>query len=326
MAAPYVEYGGLTSVPGPLRLRNATLWGFFAEADHSRLEALCRRVFAEPTGGEVDYRPVGSHVMLTWGVIREITSEIPAFATMGTVTEPQVAVWIPVVAVSGTGGRLDAPALAMFVPYMWLENALSLTSGREMYGFGKGWGHPVFPVEGQPDSWRCDAFGMNFGHGEQPSFRPVLQIDVAGGAPGGAPSPEARQWTQLHELAEHFAGHTSWRDHARGLAPHALGLVRELWHNVTEHGFAEVFLKQMRSIEDGTQAALQQVVEARWRVDRLRGGPDLREHHLRVLALDSHPVGDDLGLRDQSIRLSYRIDMDFTLLPGRVLWPPAGGR
>jgi hypothetical protein len=264
-------------------------------------------------------------VMLSWGLIREITSELPGFSTMGSVTEPQVAVWIPVVAASGSE-RLDAPALAMFVPYMWLENALSLTSGREMYGFGKGWGHPVFPVEGQPDSWRCDAFGMNFGRGEQPSLRPVLQIDVAEGAPGGAPSPEAPQWTQLREVAEHLASEASWRSHARGLVPHLVPLLRELWQNLSEHGFAEVFLKQMRSIEDGTQAALQQVVEARWRVDRLGGGPDLREHHLRVLPLDSHPVGDDLGLRDQTIHLSYRIEMDFSLRPGRVLWPPAGAR
>ena len=94
----YVEYGALASVPGPLQCKGTTLYGFFLKADHDRLVDLLRKVFAGPTGGAIDYYPLGSHLMATFDVIDRITVETPPFNTMGNVTEPQVALWLPAAA------------------------------------------------------------------------------------------------------------------------------------------------------------------------------------------------------------------------------------
>ena len=57
--------------------------------------------------------------MLTWGAIGTVKSLDPAFAGRGTVGENQVAIWVPVPGPDGRG---------MFVPYIWLDNPMSLTT------------------------------------------------------------------------------------------------------------------------------------------------------------------------------------------------------
>jgi hypothetical protein len=84
-----------------------------------------------------------------------------------------------------------------------------------------------------------------------------------------------------------------------------------------------VFLKQVRDVRDGLSAALQQIVEADYAILRLSARPMLAEHQLTVHALDSHPVRDELGLESQTLGLAYRVEMDFDVGGGRVLWDAA---
>ena len=46
----------------------------------------------------------------------------------------------------------------------------------------------------------------------------------------------------------------------------------------------------------------------------------LREHQLTVHPLDSQPVGNELGLASQRISVSFRVEMDFTVQLGEVIW------
>lgn len=152
----FVDYSGLICLPPAFDSLDTSLWGFWAEADGAKLDALLRRLFAEPSGGEVDYRPLGSHVMLSWGRIGSVNSMTPPFDKMGAVEEDQVAVWIPVAQVKRTGDELEAQRFAMFVAYIWLDNPMSLATGREVFGYPKSWGWPTFP-SGEPDRFTLDA-------------------------------------------------------------------------------------------------------------------------------------------------------------------------
>jgi hypothetical protein len=62
------------------------------------------------------------------------------------------------------------------------------------------------------------------------------------------------------------------------------------------------------------------VTEVAYRVLRVRGRPLGHEYRLTVSPLDSHPLGAELGLHDQTIRYAFRTESDFVLEPGRVLW------
>jgi hypothetical protein len=297
----YVEYGSLATVPGPLRCHGSTQWGFLAEADRDRLDALCQKVFTEPSGGEVDLRPLGRHVLITLGRIERIVSDVTPFDHMGSSPEGQAAVWIPV-------GRVrdgaTAEELLMFTPYMWVDNPISLPSGREMYGFAKAFGWMELPA-GDPAALGLDVFGMNFDRDESPSRRPLLRLE-----PGDRVGPAELAWTGVLDLARHL----------RGSVEAGLRLAEGIADDVRNGGVRQAFLLQVRSPQDGRLAALQQVTDVAYRVLRFRGRSLGHEYRLTVDALDSHPLGAELGLADQTIRYAFRTESDFVVEPGRVLW------
>jgi hypothetical protein len=296
----YVEYGSLATVPGPLRCLGSTQWGFMAEADHDRLDALCRRVFAEPSGGEVDLRPLGSHVVVTLGRIERIVSEVGPFDRMGSSPEGQAAVWIPV-------GRVPvAEDLLMFTPYMWVDNPISLPSGREMYGFAKAFGWMELPDSDAAPAG-LDVYGMDFGRDETPSRRPLLRLEQ-----GDRVDVAELAWANLLDLARHLRKPVDFRA--------GLRLAESIADDVRKNAVRQAFLHQVRSPEDGRRAALQQVTEVPYRVLRFRGRPLGREYRLTVEPLDSHPLGAELGLADQTIRYAFRTESDFVVEAGRVLW------
>ena len=78
----YVEFGGLGSAPGPLQCDDTTLYVFGLQADHAKLDALCQKVFNTPTGGAVDYRPLGDQVIASCGNFRGSAVTLSAGAGM----------------------------------------------------------------------------------------------------------------------------------------------------------------------------------------------------------------------------------------------------
>jgi hypothetical protein len=313
----YVEYGSLATVPGPLRCEGVTQWCFPIEADPDRLDALCRKVFAEPTDGAIDLRPLGSHVILTLGRVEQIVSEQDPFTTMGWSPEGQSAIWIPVGRVRAHGEELLAEQLLMFTPYMWVDNPISLASGREMYGFAKAFGWLDLPVRGDDEAaFGLDVFGMDFGRDEAPSRRPLVR--VARGERVHELADVA--WSALLDVGRHFR-HLVEGDRGRSVR-FGLRFAEGLIHDVRIGGVRQVFLRQ-RSIENGRHAALQQVAEATYRVTTMRGAPLEHEYSVDLSPLDSHPLGVDLGLASQVTRYAFRTESQFVLETGSVAWDAA---
>jgi hypothetical protein len=311
----YVDYGALMTPPAPFTSMNTSLWGFWARADGERVAQLCDRVFAQPTAGAVRARPLSDYVMLTWGKIGKVVSQTPPYDQRGGVAEPQVAVWIPV-ALRDPGSRHER--FAMFVPYLWLSNPMSLATGRELFGYPKSGGRPEFPADSQgPQTWKLSVFGLDYSPGSIADWgHPLLEIVQEGSAEHAAEA----ELGSLADLA---------RDAGRRLFDGSgvtgdFELGESLIEDVVRDRLPNVFLKQMRSVQDGLLAAFQQVTQADYEVTKLAARPVSLEHRLTVHQLDSHPVITELGLESQSLRLAYSVDMDFNVGGGRVLWDGAG--
>src|SRR4051812_37220728 len=197
----YVEFGGLGSAPGPLQCDDTTLYVFGLKADHARLDALCRRVFQAPTGGAVDYRPLGDTVMVTFGVVGAIRPALEPWHGMGAVREPQVGFWIPVARVEQHGERLVAQDFGMFCAAMMLDNPISLLSGREDYGYPKtmGWSQmPADPTRDK-DPFTLDVFGMDFAPDQHPERRRLMDL-----TPTGDPSETELALDDIRAVARWF--------------------------------------------------------------------------------------------------------------------------
>ena len=307
----FVDYGALMTPPAPFDSRDTTMYGFWAEVDPGRVATLCKRVFDDTTSGAVRCRPIGQHAMLSWGNIGCVSSVTPPYDERGGVCEPQVAVWIPVAIRDRSSAR---EWFAMFMPYIWLDNAMSLATGRELFGYPKAWGWPEFPPAEGPRTWKLDVFGLDYTPGALASRLPLLEVTESDSIEDAVEA----DITSLADIARHVVDRLFHRS-----VKHLLGDVEvtaSLTQDLLSERMPNVFLKQVRDVGDGLNAALQQVTMINYKIVSIRSVPLLNEHTLTVHQLDSHPVGEELGLKDQTLGVAYEAKTEFTVGGGRVLW------
>jgi hypothetical protein len=310
----HVEFGGLASAPGPLQCDDTTLYVFGLKADRARLDALCRRVFAEPTGGAVDYRPLGDHVIVTFGVVGAIRPTLEPWHSMGAVREPQVGFWIPVARVhADDDGDLVGEHFAMFCAAMMLDNPISLLSGREDYGYPKTMGWSAMPADDLAAPFTLEVFGMDYGVGEQPRRRPLMELTPVGEELSEADLALGDVLAVGEWIKEVLFGGPDQVD---------LGLrfAIDFAKGLHAHRVDQVFLKQVRAADEGRLADLQQVVVAPAVTANVRARQLRHDYDLTLHRLDSHPLHTELGIADQRVTLACRMDFDFLIEAGRVDW------
>jgi hypothetical protein len=301
----YVEYGGTATTPQPDLVKDCVLYGFFPEANRQKLESLCDEVFAKPSKGAVTCTPLLNRVMLTFGSTPTIQPQLKKFSKMGYATEQQVAFWIPV-EVRRKSKAKSFPRLAWFVPYMWVDNPLSLCGGREIFGWAKNWGSmTVDPKAG----FTLQAYGGNFNSGSPSGFCPLIEATPISAA---ASKP----------LDNLFGTVIEW------FLNEALSLVgsdiRNLFNRFVSPTTTTpvVFLKQFRSVSNGLEASVQEITGAKILLTNLKSlRPVLSKYHLTINHLDSHDITADLGVTNQELSAGFEITMDFTLKNGITLWP-----
>jgi hypothetical protein len=135
----YIEFGPRLTSPPPVLCNEAVLYAFQVKADWNALLNLCSKVFAKPANANYPVstcRPIDDWILLIFGKIRKVQNpEIPAG-----VSEVQALVQLPVYFKCG-----EREVWAYFTPYIWVDNPLSMTCGREVFGYPKGLGCFVVP-------------------------------------------------------------------------------------------------------------------------------------------------------------------------------------
>lgn len=153
-------------------------------------------MFEPPTGGAWRYRPVFSGVILTFGVLEGLRSLFPGFGDRGSLREAEAAIWIPTVAESKRAGGYVGDHLALFMPYVSVDDAIGLSSGREIYGVPKteGWMDSIGggwsasgPLPEPPDRLTLEVVGGNRGTAATLKRQPAGddQAPVGSGPPRG---------------------------------------------------------------------------------------------------------------------------------------------
>jgi len=300
---PYVEYGGLATTPQPDSVEDCVLYGFFPKANLTNLQSLCDKVFAKPSNGAVTCTPLLDRVMLTFGKADRIRPQLPPFAQMGYGEEQQVAFWIPV-EVSQKSKAKSFPRLAWFVPYMWVDNPLSLCGGREIFGWPKNWGAmTVDPQKG----FTLQAYGGKFSSSSRSGLCPLIETTPISAAVSKPPGLGVRvsEWFLREALS--FVEND----------------IRDLFNLfVSPTSTPVVFLKQFRSVSNGLEASLQEITGAKSSLTVLKSlQPVPTKYQLTIHHLDSHDITTDLGVTNQTLSAGFEITMNFTLQNGITLWP-----
>jgi hypothetical protein len=269
----YVEYGGRATAPSPFSCEDGQLQGLLLRGDAARISALVDTMFNVPAGRAIEYRSLGSNVMLLIGGFGRVTSLTHPFDRWGAVRETQASFWIPVLAGRHVGDLFVAERLLLAVPYVFVDNPMSYLGGRETFGYAKTMAR-FDPAGGLGDQVRMQAFGGNFGRSEGADWRDFL--DVIGGPPRPGAGPSQRSSGPL-PLIRHLIGD---RPELVAGAETVLGdiqLTAGLIADLLTGRVGQVFLKQFRDATDGTRACYQAVVEAPIQIPRVESGLSMRD-------------------------------------------------
>ena len=304
---PYLVFGanGVQTAAGPSRAHIPTLNCFFLEADAAAIDRYCSTVLTGISDGTVTYEAISSHIMVTFCSMVGGHSLTKPYTTMGLLDEQQFGVWLFVARTHHFGPVRVLDRILTAVPYMLVDNPLSLTIGREVNGFPKSWGY----FDQHADQrFTVDTFGGNFTDGETAGRRHLCTVEATG------PTQHAIQ--EFSDLAHLF----EWVHPKLSFGLPGLGIAEEMAAGLAEGRVWSLFLRQFRSTENNLLACHQEVLEAPITASKVSARILPHEYDFRLDHLDSAPIDTELGVTSQTVPFGVQLTMDLELGLGETRW------
>jgi hypothetical protein len=298
----YVEYGPRETAPPPFVSGGGNFLGLILKGDITAIRKLCNKVLNKPFKADqlpglpkspFTYKPFSDVVVLFAGRWEGLSST--PMKDRGSANEDEVSLWVPLRKWDDESGK-DL-GVCMMVPYLFVDNPMSLLNGREDYGYQKSYGKlRPSPLPGMTlpvaDSVAVEAFGGVFGPLNTADWVKVMRVDpwVSGFAlPTSPPAGSPFQATVLREI---------------------------LWTGVNQ-----VFLKQFRDAAQAGKACYQHLLEApvtfenanvklklgQWRVE------------IQIPSPSSHPITEDLGVKTQVTPFAFELSSGLKLEAGQII-------
>jgi acetoacetate decarboxylase len=308
MLPRYVDRGGDLVYPPPYLARGVTNYAFFLQADPASLERTFARLFAEPSGGAIDIRPVGGEVMLSVAQLAEVNSTEPPHSEMSAGgAEVEVAFWV-------TGRDVQDDRLVLITPYMFVDSGAAMAAGREIFGFPKQEAKIALTGGHPPDAVSLDVLSIRrFDPATTFAVNRVIELERTGTRSDLIAGFGALAKSAVTSLFTH-GGRQALLDHLRTVGSLLIG-----------GGLPVVFLKQFRDIAEPDRACYQAICEARIEVTALHGMGVLGDYAITLNDLVSEAIRADLGLAPGPVRpfAATWSRYDFILHRGATLWRAA---
>jgi hypothetical protein len=265
------------------------------------------------------YLPIGDRVLVSCTDVREGMSGDP---TLGSMHEVEVSFFILALYCNPLPVRIVS-----FAPYLFVNNAWAMVTGREIHGFRKelatsfakiavddpAWQHRAADIE-HVQAWAMRERGrgsrlekmtlLEIKRPENPSASPDLG-DFVGALLGSG----------IGELADQISDLLPKQLAFDKLMDYAERLLRKMVAGRTVE-VPMVFLRQFRDPRRTQSTDVQQVLQAT-ATGTIKAGPDfLAPSQLLLRHADSHPIDQELGLdADRWITsdLSFEVSLDFVL-------------
>jgi len=314
----YINRGGEQVLPQPYAAERVAYYGFILPADAEAIRThVCDPLFNTPSGGAVDFRPVGGWALLTFDNLARLASAEAPASTYGWFEEREAAIWVLVE--ERTSGQLY-----WTIPYIFVDNSYAMAAGREVYGFPKAHGRIQLPAE--------PAFASFFGaetlvlpeHSRytQGVQRPILSARMTDPGDGGIGTMR----DSLMDLAR-AAGDVLGNDSAIGGDGQACPNIWSFLGDLFQRQAPMVFLKQFRDAVEPDKACYQAIVATDTKLTGFHGGRLLTGTYTATIPnYASHPIRRDCGFASETVTasLAFYVNIDFRLATGRVLWSAGG--
>ena len=128
----YIDRGGAQTYAQPLQLTGCRFYSFVLDAAEASLQAVCDRYLNGPAGGRAEYRPLFGCAVLGAAVIDAIRCLDRPPAEQFSITETDIAFWLPVLRGRTVAGVFIAESLQWFLPYVFVNNTWAVALRKEL--------------------------------------------------------------------------------------------------------------------------------------------------------------------------------------------------
>jgi hypothetical protein len=285
---------------GPYLQKNAQLSALLFPADLSALTALCDQTLNAIPNSPFTYQPLISNVLVVCANML-VSSLDERDSGVGLIPESEIGFWLLTVASRRTATGLVPDHLAWFIPYLFVDEANSIATGREVYGFNKQAG--AFAQTSQALTLSVTGF-RRFGPDTVAQTEPLLEVTLP------LDKSAQSQWNDWETAKTALVG--SIRSGA-GSGPDN-GIVEFASHAALQN-IPLAFIKQLRHAADPQKAAYQAVLETPMQIQSFHGGGFFAGRgEMKIQPLESHPLAQKLGLKEnQASALGAWLNVDFVL-------------
>lgn len=305
--------GGSPLMHPPLQLKDSEMYGFFVKGDLARLQATVDATLTACAGGEMRFQVFSPFVMLTFTKVHKAFSSWPGDAAKGWGEELDIITWVMVGQVKQ--GETGISRVFFYPCHIFVDDAMALINGRELFGYPKYLCEYSMPAPGEPARYfSLAAKGFQpFSPESQLKTHPLLEVAATTNRRG------ARKLGGFVELIEEAL------ELIAANLPATLELDAEGWAQIAgmlrHPGCEQIFLKQFPDAS-GIKAVYQAIVAAPANVTAVHGVEVFEDdYELTLHPFASFPLNDTLGLAlgTQQAILPFHISFDFEVTPGEVI-------
>ena len=307
----------------PGLVAESKVYAFGFDADTDAIDACADRYLNAARADGLVYRAVAPVSIVTFLDAARLTSTSDPY---GYLPDKEAAFWTLMAACTPHGDGFKMQRLCWWNPWIWVDTAAAMATGREVWGWPKTMGSFDIP-QAPGDDARFVGHTRVFPKLGPDCAGTIQPLVTVARTDGGRLGPLPSVWGGAIEVAESVAHFVVDALEGRDLPSWALLVdIFELVRNVE---VPMVNLLQLRDPADGTRAAYQSIVESTCHPTKFAGGGLLDgTWELTLLDVESAPIAADLGLGGNTARARWAawVGMDFVVNEGREVWRAGGGR
>ncbi len=304
---PYIYRPAQMMQHPPFMQKNSKMYGFFVKGDEKKLQVMLDRDLNKVARGQYNFQPLSDYMMLTFTNIPKDYSTYPEDQAKGWGPEIDVSIWVPVGNIVSKNGKQYLDEVFWYTPYIWVDSPITVSVGRDVYGYPKNLGQLTMPDHSSPDSFRARVNGLKeYSPDSEVEWFDLLSIKNL--RPGSTPIVK---WEDFTEAAKGIWEVAS----SLNLLRPDLHVVKEVIADLLHPQIPQIFLKQMPN-GTGENAVYQALCSSPAKINTFHGGGLLEgEFQIKIEDVASFPLAEDLGLQigSQTAAFGFWINMDFTL-------------
>ena len=292
----YVDNGlGLPALRQPYKNVTMKIHSFLAKGNYDAIKDTCHRYLTAQTRGTRSYIPLWDTVLITYAELSGLALTDNG-TPMGTMLEQDLAFFIPTLAVDTNKWGMH---LAFFPFQLYIDNAPAIVAGREIYGFNKTIGGFQKKIGKDTLDLTVSTLAVDtFSEKSLFKMRDFINISPS----NGGQKSRNKECSNLTDLWGGMVDSMQKSDDV-GLFQ---GLLESAGRSLSELIKLQgrlVFLKQFRSVTDGSHTCYQSVVEAPISLNQFVRAGFYSPHDISFQSLESNPICEQLGMAQKQENL-----------------------